>query len=59
MSLIRAFSAEYGVPQKKISFLRMIGGHTLEDRRLNLSLAWKDPGSLAAAQAGFDKPTHR
>jgi hypothetical protein len=59
MRLIRAFGAEYGVPEKKISILRMIGGHALEDRRLNLPLAWKDPGSLAAAQAGFDKLPHR
>ena len=59
MRLIRAFGVEYGVPEKKISVLRMIGGHVLEDRRLNLPLAWKDPGSLAAAQAGFDKLPHR
>jgi len=59
MRLIRAFGTEYGVPEKKISVLRLIGGHVLEDRRLNLSLAWKDPGSLAAAQAGFDKLPHR
>jgi hypothetical protein len=59
MRLILAFGAEYGVTEKKISVLRMVGGYVLEDRRLNLSLAWKDPGSLAAAQAGFDKLPHQ
>lgn len=59
MSLIRAFAAEYSVPEKKISFLRMIGGRVFEEHRLNLASAWKDPETLAAAQAGFNKLPRR
>jgi hypothetical protein len=59
MSLIRTFAAEYDVPEKKISFLRMIGGRFIEDHRLNLPIVWKDPETLTAAQAGFDNLPRR
>lgn len=55
MRLIRALANEYSVPEKKISFLRMATGHFIENRSLILGSAWKNPATLAAAQASFDR----
>jgi hypothetical protein len=53
--LIRALADEYSVPEKKISFLRMAYGRFIENRGLILGPNWKNPATLAAAQASFDK----
>jgi hypothetical protein len=55
LDMIRALAQEYQVPEKKIGFLRMIGGQGYEERRLNLSKAWKDTEALAQALAGFER----
>jgi len=55
MKFIRALADEYSVPEKKISFLRMVSGRTIENRSLILGPTWKNPATLAAAQSSFDK----
>ena len=54
MRLIREFAGEYGVPEKKTSFMRMISGRVYESQRLSLPPVWTDPERLAHAQESFD-----
>ena len=55
MKFIRALADEYSVPEKKISYLRMVSGRTIENRSLILGPTWKNPASLASAQSFFDR----
>jgi hypothetical protein len=59
MALISSFAQEYGVPERKISFLREINGRIVDIRHLSLPAIWKDPARLAKAQEGFDRMPRR
>ncbi len=53
LRLIRDFANEYGVPEKKISFFRVVGGQGYESLHFSLPAVWKDPEKLALALKGF------
>jgi hypothetical protein len=54
-SQIKRLAEEYQVPEKKISFWRIITGESFPERQLNLGARWKNAETLAQAQEGFDR----
>jgi hypothetical protein len=51
---IERFAEEYDVPLKKIRFLQVRQGQPFDETKLKVPAGWRDPATLARAQAGFD-----
>jgi hypothetical protein len=56
---IERFAEEYDVPLKKIRFFQVRQGQPFGETKLKVPSGWRDPATLARAQAGFDALTVR
>jgi len=57
--LIERFAEEYDVPEKKMRFFQVRQGQPFGETKLKVPAGWRDPATLARAQAGFDALTVR
>jgi hypothetical protein len=51
---IERFAEEYDVPLKKIRFFQVRQGQPFGETKLKVPSGWRDPATLARAQAGYD-----
>jgi hypothetical protein len=55
MSQIDKLKAEYHVPENKLCFFQVRGGHPFEVKKLRVPSEWKDPDAIKIARENFAK----